>query len=653
MVANHILQVVVMQGHGMQAVNGGVADVQCELRAICHDEELAFEKTSISNQTRDPVWEQQFGFTIPDPNDAQLEITLWDTSCEENDDESAFLGEVVLNVSKLVAYEGQLIEQQFEVKQGPESKLSSKEPARLTLRLLLGIDDGNLSPSLTRSGGRTPMSDPVASQTNKAPGIQDSSSSKLTRTEGLGSANGIPLKLDTAMRTPNVPRSSDAKVHIRIVRGHIPPQYRQSGEVYAIAYLEAPRQKLQKARTRLLLGSNELEFNEAFTFGIDHFILPKACARVSLEHADAKLMDDSIGESINVPLDFITTKGSVTGWFDLSNEESHLSQLLGPKDSLRKNTVYPQLYLEASVELPPGVALSEAAPVEKEFSEFMNFNQFEGNVGILWTTRAYGAPDAYNAVVLDLVPGSPASKNGLLRAGDVLLDVDGRDMAGKSKEEVEKLMIGPANTPITMIFSRPAPNQSKSGPPAEQVVVTLLRSKGPAQPRGADQPRPAEPRSMQHDAAPTTVRAEAQGLATRTQPRKAADAFPERSHPPLDAPGMFDPRGGDGYVQASSRSARNFRRSDIVTPMDEFSDISFLWGEPVNDPRSTELDSWKTKALYGPGIQDLQFISAPRQPERPRAMLPREQPVMRDGENFLPFRDSIVSKKKTSFDPWS
>ena len=60
--------------------------------------------------------------------------------------------------------------------------------------------------------------------------------------------------------------------------------------------------------------------------------------------------------------------------------------------------------------------LSEAAPLEKEFSEFMNFNQFEGNVGILWTTRAYGAPDAYNAVVLDLVPGSPASKNGLVCA---------------------------------------------------------------------------------------------------------------------------------------------------------------------------------------------------------------------------------------------
>ena len=264
-----------------------------------------------------------------------------------------------------------------------------------------------------------------------------------------------------------------------------------------------------------------------------------------------------------------------------------------------------------------------------------------------------------------------------------------------------------------MIFSRPAPHQSKSSPPAEQVllgaqtspnfsahppptpqvVVTLLRSKGPAQPRGADQPLPAEPRSMQHDAAPTTVRPEAQGLATRTQPRKAVDAFPERSHPPLDAPGMFDPRGGDGYVQASSRSTRNFRRSDVSDcprrprhlltrrrssrPWTSSATSPSSGGSPSTTPGQqvgscsarnvlltswarAELDSWKTKALYGPGIQELQFVSAPRQPERPRvsrslpgissnhvgsqAMLPREQPVVRDGENFLPFRDSIVSK---------
>eukprot|EP00960_Hanusia_phi_P065854 766233-Hanusia_phi.AAC.5 len=269
-------------------------------------------------------------------------------------------------------------------------------------------------------------------------------------------------------------------------------------------------------------------------------------------------------------------------------------------------------------------------------------------------------------------------------------------MAGKSKEEVEKLMIGffpclapekadetagPANTPITMIFTRPPSTQGKSSaqgeqverssklpptltsPSSPQIVVTLLRSKGPAQPNGASQPRPAELVSSQHDA-PKRMRQEAQGSILRMQPKTAGGAGPEleRAHPPYEAPNLFDPRGGESYVQASSRSTRNFRRPDvraaacrwpaadllqILTPMDEFSDISFLWGEPVSDPKSTGAGAelWKTKALYGPGVQEFQLYAPPRQLEKSRALpLQREHPVMANGENFLPFRDSIVSK---------
>eukprot|EP00960_Hanusia_phi_P065850 766233-Hanusia_phi.AAC.1 len=152
MVASHILQVgqftVAGTCQGVTLLNGSggyhararhacrTADVQCELRAICHDEELAFEKTSISTQVRPFVGFclscnacQRPGIPCGSNSSAspsrirttlrcstqqlgsvsnvscQLEITLWDTSCDENDDDSAFLGEVVLNVSKLVAYE--------------------------------------------------------------------------------------------------------------------------------------------------------------------------------------------------------------------------------------------------------------------------------------------------------------------------------------------------------------------------------------------------------------------------------------------------------------------------------------------------------------------------------------------------------------------
>eukprot|EP00960_Hanusia_phi_P065852 766233-Hanusia_phi.AAC.3 len=75
----------------------------------------------------------------------------------------------------------------------------------------------------------------------------------------------------------------------RISRGSSPEA--TEGEVERIGgFCERILSLPLSCRTRLLLGSNELEFNElplqAFTFGIDHFILPKTCARVSLESAD-------------------------------------------------------------------------------------------------------------------------------------------------------------------------------------------------------------------------------------------------------------------------------------------------------------------------------------------------------------------------------
>eukprot|EP00960_Hanusia_phi_P020654 608625-Hanusia_phi.AAC.4 len=131
----------------------------------------------------------------------------------------------------------------------------------------------------------------------------------------------------------------------------------------------------------------------------------------------------------------VVMQGSVTGWFDLSNEESHPSQLLVSQQSECKggglvskpppppcpgtqrlpeeehhclSPARPRNFRRApsrsrvrsppqarpSLSLTISYRLSESLPIEKEFSEFMNFNQFEANVGILWTTRAYGAGDA-------------------------------------------------------------------------------------------------------------------------------------------------------------------------------------------------------------------------------------------------------------------
>ena len=69
---------------------------QIELRAIYANEEIAFQKTTVHKESRNPVWEQQFNLPVPDANDSQLEITLWDLGEAAEDEDESFPGEVVL-----------------------------------------------------------------------------------------------------------------------------------------------------------------------------------------------------------------------------------------------------------------------------------------------------------------------------------------------------------------------------------------------------------------------------------------------------------------------------------------------------------------------------------------------------------------------------
>ena len=62
-------------------------------------------------------WNQSFMIDVRDGNKSQLEITLWDAD-EAFGTEAAFMGEVILNVAKLLPYANQHIEQDFNIKQG-------------------------------------------------------------------------------------------------------------------------------------------------------------------------------------------------------------------------------------------------------------------------------------------------------------------------------------------------------------------------------------------------------------------------------------------------------------------------------------------------------------------------------------------------------
>ncbi|MCL6547788.1 MAG: S41 family peptidase [Alicyclobacillus sp.] len=58
------------------------------------------------------------------------------------------------------------------------------------------------------------------------------------------------------------------------------------------------------------------------------------------------------------------------------------------------------------------------------------------------------------AVIVSVNPGSPAEKGGL-RAGDVIVRVNGRSLAGMSLDEVSHLITGPTGTPVELTVRRP------------------------------------------------------------------------------------------------------------------------------------------------------------------------------------------------------
>eukprot|EP00961_Rhodomonas_salina_P258081 3488233-Rhodomonas_salina.1 len=63
--------------------------------------------------------------------------------------------------------------------------------------------------------------------------------------------------------------------------------------------------------------------------------------------------------------------------------------------------------------------------------------------------------------ISSLLPGSPALRSGLVEVGDVLQNVDGRDVRGMNPDEVRPLIVGRSGTfvrcpsPCTHGFSFP------------------------------------------------------------------------------------------------------------------------------------------------------------------------------------------------------
>uniref|UniRef100_A0A7S0TLK2 C2 domain-containing protein n=1 Tax=Hemiselmis andersenii TaxID=464988 RepID=A0A7S0TLK2_HEMAN len=136
-------------------------------------------KTNPMPNSTSPEWNQEFVLPVPDASQSQLECTIWDTSDPNPTEFSNFLGEVLLNLAKLIPYKGHYIEQVFFVKQGKTIKTEQQATGNLKLGLRLDISEQPRSP-----GAEQPRS-PVAEvrQEAAAAAVEDAAAKAARETK--------------------------------------------------------------------------------------------------------------------------------------------------------------------------------------------------------------------------------------------------------------------------------------------------------------------------------------------------------------------------------------------------------------------------------------------------------------------------------------
>jgi hypothetical protein len=97
-----------------------------------------YSSTSKVDSTTEASWNEEVTLGVKDPSNSQLECTLWDESDGTASEPQKFLGQVILNLAKLVPYNNTYIEQEFEIKQGKNYKATA-EDKKATGKLKLGL----------------------------------------------------------------------------------------------------------------------------------------------------------------------------------------------------------------------------------------------------------------------------------------------------------------------------------------------------------------------------------------------------------------------------------------------------------------------------------------------------------------------------------
>ena len=149
-VINGSLKVTLVAAKGLKSVGSAAPSSLVRLRILNSDpsnpkakpivsQGQSSEVTSAVRQTTDPVFNQDFKFRIKDVKNARLDVTLWDSDVSITE-EAGFLGEVLLNVGKLINYAGTGIQQTFTVRTAPDKDGNTEQNGQFVMILLYDHD---------------------------------------------------------------------------------------------------------------------------------------------------------------------------------------------------------------------------------------------------------------------------------------------------------------------------------------------------------------------------------------------------------------------------------------------------------------------------------------------------------------------------------
>ena len=147
-VINGSLKVTLVAAKGLKPVGSAAPSSLVRLRilntcsttgSVTVSQGQSSEVTPAVRKTTDPVFNQDFKFRIKDVENARLDVTLWDSDVSMTE-EAGFLGEVMLNVGKLINYAGTGIQQTFTVRTAPDKDGNTEQNGQFVMILLYDHD---------------------------------------------------------------------------------------------------------------------------------------------------------------------------------------------------------------------------------------------------------------------------------------------------------------------------------------------------------------------------------------------------------------------------------------------------------------------------------------------------------------------------------